>query len=83
MGRSYRSASTFSPNDSNSICDITGFVRKKSQLRKRWEGFQCIDEAWHPRHPQDTPVIPKPQKVYDDIRTQSEDTTAAASFDKV
>ena len=83
MGRSYNSLSTFSPNDSKSVCDITGFVVKKSELVRRWEGWFVLPEAWHPRHPQDTPVVPTPQKVHDNVRTQSENTTAADSFDKV
>jgi len=39
-----------------------------------------IAEAFHPRQPQDTPVIPVPQKTYTDVRTQSEDDTAAAAI---
>ena len=77
MGRGYTHISTFSPNDSNTICDVTGFKVKRSQVLKRWEGLYVIDKAWHNRQPQDTPVIPDPQKVYKDVRTQSEDETAA------
>ena len=77
MGRSFKPISTFSPNDSNTICDITGFKVKRSQVLRRWEGLYVIDAAWHNRQPQDTPVIPDPQKTYKDVRTQSEDTTAA------
>ena len=77
MGRGYKRISTFSPNDSNTIDDVTGFKCKRSQVLRRWEGIYCIDEAWHPRHPQDRPVIPIPQKTYKDVRVQSEDDTAA------
>ena len=83
MGRSFKAINTFSPDDSNTICDVTGFKVKKSQVMRRWEGFYVIGDAWHPRQPQDTPVIPDPQKTYKDIRTQDEDETAAASFDIV
>jgi hypothetical protein len=69
MGRKYRSTNYFSPNDSNTIDDVTGFKRKRSQMKKRWEGFMT-DEGWHPRQPQDLPVIPQPQKVYEDVRTE-------------
>jgi hypothetical protein len=77
VGRSYEPLNTFSANDSNTICDVTGFKVKKSQVLRRWEGFYVIDEAWHERQPQDYPVVPEPQKTYVNIRTQSEDTTAA------
>ena len=81
MGRRHVSVSTFNAHDSNTICDVTGFKVKKSQVLRRWEGFYTIPEGHHPRQPQDTPIIPKPQRVYTDIRTQTEDETAAATFD--
>lgn len=77
MGRSFKHINWFSPHDSNTICDVTGFKVKRSQVLKRWEGFYVIDDAWHPRQPQDRPVIPDPQKTYRDVRTQLLDTTAA------
>jgi len=80
VGRRHVSVSTFNAHDSNTICDITGFKVKKSEVVKRWEGFMVVPDAWHPRQPQDIPVVPKPQRIVTDIRTQSEDTTAAASF---
>ena len=83
MGRRHTSVSTFNAGDSNTVYDITNFVVKKSEVVRRWEGFYCIPDAWHPRHPQDTPITPKAQRVYTDIRTQSEDTTASASFDTI
>jgi len=64
VGRRYRSFSTFSPNDSNTICDVTGFKSKISQVVKRWEGFMVIPEAFHPRQPQDFPVIPVTQQIF-------------------
>ena len=80
MGRSFRLVSTFSAHDSNTICDVTGFKVKKSEVMRRWEGFYVIPEAWHPRQPQDSPIVPQPQRVYENIRTQALNTTAAASF---
>ena len=77
MGRSYRPVSTFSPHDSNTICDVTGFKVKRSAVERRWEGFYVIAAAWHPRQPQDIPVIPDPQKTYKDVRTQDNNETAA------
>jgi len=84
MGRRYVSTNTFSPNDSNTICDTTGFKVKRSQVSKRWEGFYVIPEAWHPRQPQDFPPKLVKQTVYKDVRTeQVEANTAADSFDIV
>ena len=80
MGRSFKPINYFSPNDSKTVCDVTGFVVKRSQVMRRWEGFMVIAEAFHPRQPQDTPVIPVAQKTYADVRTQSEDDTAAAAI---
>ena len=82
MGRKYRSTNYFSPNDSNTIDDVTGFKRKRSQMKRRWEGFMT-DEGWHPRQPQDFPVVPVTQQVYKDIRTESLDTDDALGFDIV
>jgi hypothetical protein len=69
MGRQYRSTNYFSPNDSNTIDDVTGFKRKLSEMKRRWEGFMT-DEGWHPRQPQDFPVVPTAQKVYPNARTE-------------
>lgn len=81
MGRKYTSTNYFSPNDSNTICDTTGFKVKRSQVLKRWEGFYVIPEAWHPRQPQDLPVIPVVQQVFNDVRTENLDADDVTSFD--
>ena len=83
MGRRPVNVSTFNAHDSNTICGLTGFKVKKSGVLRRWEGFYCIPDAWHQRQPQDRPVTPKPQRVYKNIRTQTEDETAAASFETI
>jgi len=80
MGRPYQPANTFKLGDSNTVCDVTGFVVKKSEARKRWDGFYVTSDAWHPRHPQDTPVIPKAEQVVSNTRTQSENTDAAPAI---
>lgn len=82
MGRRHTSTNYFKPGDSNCIDDVTGFKRKRSELKKRWEGW-LTDEGWHPRHPQDFPVIPTEQKVFDDIRTENLDTEDVETFDKI
>ena len=83
MGRKYSSTNYFSPNDSNTICDQTGFKVKKSQVVRRWEGFYVIPEAFHPRQPQDFPVVPVTQQVFEDVRIENLDTDDALTFDKV
>lgn len=79
MGRRYHSTNYFSPHDSNTIDDITGFKRKRSQMKLRWEGW-LTDEGWHPRQPQDFPVIPVIQQTFKDIRIESLDTDPVLSF---
>ena len=79
----YTSTNYFSPNDSNTICDVTGFKVKRSEVLRRWEGFYVIPEAWHPRQPQDTPVIPIKQRVFEDVRIEDLETDSAQGFDPV
>lgn len=81
MGRKYHSTNYFSPWDSNTICDTTGFKVKRSQVVKRWEGFYVIPEAFHPRQPQDFPVTPVPQLTYADVRIENLDTDDVETFD--
>ena len=69
-GRKYRSTNYFSPNDSNTICDVTGFKVKFSGVLERWDHFRMIPEAWNPREAQDFPVVPTPQVTYKDVRTE-------------
>jgi len=80
VGRQYHPTNYFSPNDSNTIDDITGFKRKFSQMKRRWEGF-LTDEGWHPRQPQDFPVIPIKQQTFPEIRTENLDTDDVTSFE--
>ena len=84
MGRKHATTNYFSPNDSNTICDVTGFKVKRSQVVKRWEGFMVIPDAFHPRQPQDFPVVPVKQQVYEDVRTeQVEAEGTVTGFDVV
>ena len=82
MGRRYRSTNYFSPWDSNTIDDVTGFKRKLSQMKRRWEGFMT-DEGWHPRQPQDFPVTPVKQLTFPEVRVENLDTDDIPSFDKI
>ncbi len=74
-GRGYRHlpGKGFRPWDSNTICDVTGFRVKMSEVMRRWEGFYVIREAWHPRQPQDFPVVPVKQKVFKQVRKADAD----------
>lgn len=81
MGRGFRSVNYFEPHQSNTICDVTGFKVKTGQVLRRWEGFYVIPDAWNQRQPQDFPVTPETQRVHKNVRTQSNDETAAATFD--
>jgi hypothetical protein len=84
MGRQFRAINTFSANDSNTICDLTGFKVKMSEVKRRWEGFYVLSSAWHPRQPQDFPVIPQPQHVHKNVRIEQVEAEGAVdSFDIV
>ena len=47
------SETTFKHGDWNAICDVCGFKKKASELRKRWDGRMVCEKDWEPRHPQD------------------------------
>jgi hypothetical protein len=81
MGRRAKSTDHFSPGDSNTICDTTGFKVKRSEVSRRWEGFYVISDAWHPRQSQDFPVAPKPQRVVKDVRLENLTTEDALPFE--
>lgn len=78
-GRGYRhNPHPFNHWDSNTICDVTGFRVKQSEVTRRWEGFYVIRAAWHPRQPQDFPVTPVKQLVYRNSRSgQAQPSTEA------
>lgn len=63
---------TYKPNDTKTVCDATGFVCHLSDTVRQWDGKRVIKEFAEPRHPQDTPVIPRAPRVYMDARTQDE-----------
>lgn len=45
---------TFKPGDPNMVCDICGFVKRRSQMRKNWKGqVVCADTCFETRHPQE------------------------------
>lgn len=63
----------FRPWTSNTICDVTGFRVKFEDVMRRWEGFYTIRAGWHPRQPQDFPVVPTKQQVFKHTRTVLEE----------
>lgn len=65
----------FKAHTSNTICDVTGFRVKTDEVVERWEGFMVIPAAWHPRQPQDFPVIPEKQQVFEEARKADADDT--------
>jgi len=70
-GRGYtHNPHPFQEWDSNTICDVTGFRVKFSDVARRWEGFYVVPAAWHPRQPQDFPVVPVKQRIYRYIRDE-------------
>ncbi len=54
------------PGDYLVVCDRTGVVRYRSQMRYEWNGLLVTKEAWEPRHPQDfVHAVPDDQSVPD------------------
>ena len=43
----------FKLGDWNAICDVCGFKRKASEMRKRWDGRMVCEEDFEYRQPQD------------------------------
>lgn len=82
MGRPYKHINFFSPWDSNTVDDVSGFRKKLSSMQRRWEGFYTTGKGWHPRQPQDFPVVPQKQVVYENARSeQVEAEGAVAGFE--
>lgn len=71
----YHNPHPFEPHASNTICDVTGFRVKTTDVQRRWEGFMVIPQAWHPRQPQDFPITPEKQEVYEQARKADADET--------
>jgi len=76
----------FVPHASNTICDVTGFRVKSTEVKRTWEGYYVIPEAWAPRQPQDFPVVPAKERVYSESRKGNADdviTVTPSNFDPV
>lgn len=71
----------FSPWDSNTIDDITGFKTKFSLMRKTWDGWFTGEDSWYYRNPQDFPVTAQRQLVFKDARFEQAIVTTDFGFD--
>lgn len=70
-GRGYtHNPHPFQANDSNTICDRTGFRVKTSDVVREWEGWYMIPAVFSPRQPQDFPVTPQKQVIYRNARSE-------------
>jgi hypothetical protein len=48
------------------ICDRSGFVIRRSEAKKTWDGLWVHKDFWEPRHPQDF-VRGKQEKIKADV----------------
>jgi hypothetical protein len=44
---------TFKSYEYNALCDVCGFKKKATDLRRRWDGFMVCKDDWEQRHPLD------------------------------
>lgn len=65
------SVSTFSAGDCNTIDDRSGFKVKLSDTLTEWDGLQVTDSMFEERNPQDFPVVPRGQHVFEKSRGQA------------
>lgn len=42
----------FKPGDWNVVCDVTGFVRKRSECKLTWDNLLVTSDQWDEKHPQ-------------------------------
>ena len=78
MGR-YVSNSYFQPNCSNTICDVTGFKKKSTEVLRRWEGWYVVPAAWNPRQPQDFAPTILQTVTYKNTRFETANPSDAAA----
>jgi len=69
-GRGYKHVNTFSPHDSDTISDKSGFKIKLSETMQTWQGWFVTKEEFEPRQSQDFPVTAQKQQVYADARSE-------------
>lgn len=66
----YRKLNRFVPFASNTVCDLTGFLVKSTEVQRQWDGLYVIPEAWSIRQPQDFAPNIIPTKIYPNTRTE-------------
>lgn len=57
------------------ICDRSGFVFKRSECRKTWDGKLVAKKYWEPRHPQDIIIAKADKQSVPDARVDPQDPT--------
>lgn len=67
----YRRLNRFVPGTCNTICDLTGFRVKMSEIREQWDGTRVIAKAWSRRNPQDFAPTIIPTKVWEHSRFET------------
>lgn len=50
------------PGTNNAVCMVCGDQHKGSELLRRWDNAIVCPACWEPRHPQDTPRIPRTER---------------------
>lgn len=60
------------------VCDASGFVCKKSETRKMWDGKIVRKDFWEPRHPQDFLTSIK-ESIPKEVRMDQEDPPLLAN----
>ena len=64
------SSNYFSDGDSNTICERSGFKCKMSETLVEWNGLRVRADFFEERQPQDLPVTPRPQRVFNNVRVE-------------
>ncbi len=50
---------TYQRHNPKATCDICGFVKHMSVLKRTWDGYMACtdnDNCWYPKHPADSPM---------------------------
>lgn len=63
----------FVKGDWNAICDICGFKKKASDLKKQWDGLRVCKDDFSLRHPQDFVKGVKDDQTVAWTRSEQED----------
>lgn len=67
----YRKLNHFQPFASNTVCDLTGFLVKSTDVMRQWDGTYVIPAAWSIRQPQDFAPNIIPTKIYPNTRIET------------